>query len=169
METNHLPITDFGKTLPGCCCPEFDPVTWDNLDLHFRDKRFVWVRTRSFFYIPLDMGSVFGRTWKAIKEAGADEAEFVVLSDDVSMWRGEHYFNVTKDVPGEDNVTLSGDFLTHVFEGPYRDAPRWVKEMRQIVEKPGRTMGRLFFYYTTCPKCAKKRGKNYVVGIAQFA
>jgi len=24
-----------------------------------------------------------------------------------------------------------------------------------------------YFYYTTCPKCAKKYGKNYVVLLAQ--
>ena len=24
-----------------------------------------------------------------------------------------------------------------------------------------------YFYYTTCPKCAKKHGHNYVVGFAQ--
>ena len=28
-------------------------------------------------------------------------------------------------------------------------------------------MQRLFFYYTTCPRCAKQYGKNYVVGLAQ--
>ncbi len=28
-------------------------------------------------------------------------------------------------------------------------------------------MGRNFNYYTTCPKCAKKYGKNYVVILAQ--
>ncbi len=168
MDSNHLPVIDLDHLEPGFCCPELNPATWEGLDLHFRDKPFVKARTRSFFYMPLNMGSVFGKTWSAIKEAQADEAEFVVLSDDHSMWRGEHYFNVKKPVPGLDNVTLTGDYLTHVFEGPYQDAPKWVAEMKQRVAQAGRVMGKLFFYYSTCPKCAKKRGKNYVVGIAEL-
>jgi hypothetical protein len=26
----------------------------------------------------------------------------------------------------------------------------------------------MYFFYTTCPKCAKKYGKNYVVILAQI-
>ena len=151
---------------PGRCCPAFDPAVWEGLELHFRDKHFVRTETRSLFHVPLNIGEVFGRTWNAIKKAQADEDEFVVLSNDSSPWRGEHFFNVRRTVPGEENVTLSGDYLAHVFEGPYRDAPKWVREMEQIVQARGKNMGKLYFYYTSCPKCAKARGKNYVVGIA---
>lgn len=168
METNHLPAIDWSKNEPGCCCPEFDPVEWNDLELHFREKRFVRARTHSFFHVPFDMGATFTRTFNAIKAAHADEKEFVVMSDDSSMWHGEHYFNVAHEVPDADNVTLSGDYLTHVFEGPYSDARKWVVEMERLVAGRGKRMERLFFYYTTCPKCAKKRGKNYVVGIAEL-
>ena len=39
--------------------------------------------------------------------------------------------------------------------------------MRREVEQRGRTFDTLYFFYTTCPKCAKHYGKNYVVGIAK--
>ncbi len=167
MDINRLPLTDLKNLEPGCCCPQFDPALWDGLDLHFRDKSFVHATTCSFFHIPLNMGSVFARAWNAIKQAQADDQEFVILSDDSGSWHGEHYFSVSKTVPGQDNVALTGDYFTHVFEGPYRDAPKWVKGMEMLAERAGRKMDRLFFYYTTCPKCAAKRGKNYVVGIAE--
>jgi len=167
MEPDHLPVTDFSRTEPGCCCPPFEPARWDKLHLRFDDRRFVRARTVSLFHIPLNMSPVFGYTWEKIKAAGAADDEFVILSDDSSMWRGEHFFTVTKEVPGLDNVTLSGDYVTRVFEGPYRDAYVWVNEMRLDIEETGRRMGRLFFYYTTCPKCAEKRGKNYVVGVGE--
>ena len=167
MDTNRLPVTDLSKLESGYCCPEFKPGDWDHLDLHFRNKRFVRARTRSLFHIPLNMAPVFARTWDAVKAAGADDPEFVILSDDESMWHGEHFFSVTKDVPGLDNVRLTGDYVTRVFEGPYRDAYIWVGEMRADVAEMGRNMGRLFFSYTTCPQCAERRGKNYVVGIAE--
>lgn len=168
MDLNHLPTIDWSKSQPGCCCPEFNPAEWESLELHFRDKAFVRAHTRSFLHIPLNIGSVFARTWNAIKSAHADEQEFVVMSDDSGTWHGEHFFNVSHEVEGADNVRLSGDYLTHVFEGPFSHSPRWVGEMKNIVEARGQTMGRLFFYYTTCPKCAKARGKNYVVAIAEL-
>ena len=168
METNHLPTIDWNKTQPGLCCPEFDPKTWDGLDLHFRDKLFVRTETRCLIHFPVNMGSVFARIWNKIKEAHADEEEFAVLSHDSSAWRSEHLFNVSHEVPGVENVRLTGDYLTHVFEGPYRDIPEWVREMGEIVKARGKAMGKLYFYYTTCPKCAKARGKNYLVGIAEL-
>jgi hypothetical protein len=167
MDVNRLPVTDLTKLEINCCCPRFDPDAWDKLDLHFKDKRFVRAKTRSLFHVPLNMASVFARTWSAVKAVGADDDEFVILSDDSSMWRGEHFFSVTKEVPGLDNVRLTGDYVSRVFEGPYRDAYIWVNEMREDIAQMGRKMGRLFFYYTTCPNCAEKRGKNYVVGVAQ--
>lgn len=168
MDTNRLPLTDLDDLEPGCCCPRFDPARWDGLELRFTDKCFVRCTTRNFLHVPLNMGAVLRRAWNAIKAAGAQTAEFVILSDDSSFWRGVHYITIAKEVPGEDNVTLSGDFFTHVFEGPYRDAYIWVNEMRDFAQRRGGRMGRLFFYYTTCPKCAEKRGKNYVVGIAEL-
>jgi hypothetical protein len=30
-------------------------------------------------------------------------------------------------------------------------------------DSKGKALQRMFFFYTTCPKCAKKCGKNYVV------
>jgi hypothetical protein len=167
METNHVPKCDLSKTEPDCCCPKFDPAPWDGLELHFRDKPFVRGKTISLFHIPLNMGDVFTRTFDAIKAANAEEDEFVVLSDDSSKWRGEHFFAVKHEVPGADNVKLTGDYLTHVFEGPYRNAPVWAGEMKKLVSGRGKKMMRLFFFYTTCPKCAARIGKNYVVGIAQ--
>ena len=119
-------------------------------------------------HIPLNMGSVVQKTFKKIKDAGAEPEDwFLFLATDPSPWRGELYFGVTKQVPGAENTTLSGDFLTKVFEGPYRDAGKWVQETQEYVRSQGREMKKLYFFYTACPKCAEHFGKNYVVAFAQ--
>jgi hypothetical protein len=64
---------------------------------------------------------------------------------------------------------LSGDFITRVFEGPYRKVKDWTHEM-EIAAKAhghGHEAKRVFMFYTTCPKCAKVYGNNYVVGVAE--
>lgn len=64
-------------------------------------------------HIPLNMGSVFHKTFTAIEEAGAQEpAQSLVLSCDLSAWSAEHLFAVTKDVTGQEMIRLS-EGLSH--------------------------------------------------------
>jgi hypothetical protein len=90
-----------------------------------------------------------------------------MLTDEKSLWGSDIYIDVTKDVPGAEMATISGTFLTKVFEGPYKDIGKWLKEMQEFVKSRGKETKKLYFSYTTCPKCAKAYGKNYVVLFAQ--
>ncbi len=168
MEINALPHYDMSDN-PTNCCPRFKPEGWDEQELHFKEKPFVKATTRSLFHIPLNMGTVFPKTFAAIEKAGAQDMEqFIVLSYDPSAWRSEHYFAVTKDVPDQEMVQMNGDFLTKVFEGPYKDAPKMEKEMETFVKSRAKEVKRTYFFYTTCPKCAKYYGKNYMVAVAEI-
>ena len=149
------------------CCPRFDPAPWDEKELSWKDRKFVKDRVRSFLHIPLNFGSVMVRNMQKIEAAGAKSSEAIVLSDENSLWGADVYIAVGKEVQGADNVTLSGTFLSKVFEGPYQRVPKWIQETKSFVASRGKQIKRLFCYYTTCPKCAKKYGKNYVVILAQ--
>ncbi len=169
METNALPEYDMNDK-PTDCCPKFKPDVWDEQLLTFKNKPFLRAQTRNFFHIPLNMGSVFPKTFTKMEEANAySDDNFVVMSQDPSAWRSEHYFAVTRDVPGEDMVEMTGEYLTKVFEGPYKDAPKWEKTMEAFVQEKGYQPQKTYFFYTTCPKCAKAYGKNYVVAISQIS
>lgn len=167
METNALPKYDISDN-PTNCCPSFKSEGWDQRELHFSNKRFVKAKTRSLFHIPINMGKVFSSTSDAIENASAyDENDLVILSRDPSPWTGEHYFSVSKHVPGQEMVRLSGDYLTKVFEGPFKDVPKWEKQMEEFVNSKGKKVNKTYYFYTTCPKCAKFYGKNYVVAVAE--
>jgi len=167
METNVLPRYDASEN-PTNCCPRFKPEGWDEQGLHFEDKLFVKATTRSLFHIPLNIGTVYPQTADAIKAEDAfDMDQIIVLSYEKSAWRAEHFFSVIKEVPGQEMVHISGDFITKVFEGPYKNAPIWEKELEAFVKSRGKQVKKTYFFYTTCPKCAKYYGKNYVVGVAE--
>ncbi|NND72468.1 MAG: hypothetical protein HKN43_12910 [Rhodothermales bacterium] len=167
MQTNELPTYDMSDNPTGCC-PRFKADGWDEQELHFEDKLFVKARTKSIAHFPLNMGKVFGKTFGDIEKAEAqDDANFIVMSRDPSSWRSEHFFAVTKEVPGHEMVKLSGDYLTKVFEGPFKDIPEWEREMASFVEDRSRRLKKMYFFYTTCPKCARVYGKNYVVGVGE--
>lgn len=168
MDTNALPKYDMSDN-PTNCCPRFKPEGWDEQELHFKDKLFVKAKTRSIFHIPLNMASIFPKTFNAIEKAQAqNEDQFIVLSHDPSAWMGEHYFSVTKEVPGQEMVHMTGDFLTKVFEGPYKNAPKLEKEMAAFVTSKSKQVKKTYFFYTTCPKCAKYYGKNYMVAVSEI-
>ena len=92
----------------------------------------------------------------------------LVLADENSLWGADVYIEVTRDVPHAKMAALSGTFLCKVFEGPYRNMRQWIAEMKAFVQSKGKSLQKLYFFYTTCPKCAKKYGKNYVAILARI-
>ena len=148
---------------PAECCPRFDPEPWDEKVVTWENKRFLQDRVRSFLHIPLNFGAVMIRSMKSIEAANAAPEEMIVLADDNSLWGADVYVAVSKDMPGKKMTTLSGTFLTKVFEGPYKDMRKWMEEMKSYVKSKEETVQKMYMYYTTCPKCAKKYGKNFVV------
>lgn len=149
------------------CCPRFDPQPWDETEFTWDSKRFVQDRVTSFLHIPLNFGAVMKRNIKPINDAEAFPGTVVVLSDENSLWGADVYIEVTKDIQGSNMASISGTFLSKVFEGSYRNMRNWIKEMEAFTESKGKSPQKLYFFYTTCPKCAKKYGKNYVAILAQ--
>jgi hypothetical protein len=149
------------------CCPKFNPAPWQDKEITWNSKKFVKDRVASFLHIPLNFGKVVIRNMELIDKVGARSPYQLMLTDEKSLWGSDIYIDVAKDVPGADMVTLSGTFLTKVFEGPYNNMGIWAKEMAAYVKAKGKTQKKLYFSYTTCPKCAKKFGKNFVVLICQ--
>ncbi len=149
------------------CCLKFDPGPWDEKEITWENKLFLKDRVRSFFHIPLNFGAVMKRAVTLIEAADAKSEDMIVLSDENSLWGADVYVNVTKDVEGAQMATLSGTFVSKVFEGPFKNMGTWIKDMHAYMAAKDQETKKLWFYYTTCPKCAKKYGKNYVVILAQ--
>jgi len=150
------------------CCPRFNPEPWDEKEVAFQDKLFIKDYVRSFFHIPLNFGKVMVRNMEKIQKADALSPEPLMLSDEKSLWGADIYIAVSKEVPEAEMVRISGTFLTRVFEGPYKNAGRWAKEMAEYVKAKAKDMEKMYFFYTTCPKCAEYYGKNYTVILAKI-
>ena len=150
------------------CCEPFNPEPWQEKEIAWKDKIFVKDQVTSFLHIPLNMGNKIIKNMKLIEQADANAPHQLMLTDEKSLWRADIYIAVSRDVPNAQMATLSGTFLTKVFEGPYQNAGKWAKEMKAYVISKRKELQKLYFSYTTCPKCAKAYGKNYVVLFAQI-
>jgi len=162
----RLEQTNYDNSETGCCA-KLDIELWDGRELDWKDKLFLKDHIRSFLHIPLNFGSVVSRDHAAVQDAAAYPEEPFWFTDEVSPWGSDIYLAVEKEIEGVQIEKVSGKFLTKVFDGPYRDVGKWVREMEAYVADQGRTMKKLFFYYATCPKCSKHYGKNHVVLFAQ--
>jgi hypothetical protein len=150
------------------CCPRFNPGPWDEKEITFQEKLFVKDHVRSFLHIPLNFGKVMVKNMERIEEAGALVPLPLMLSDEKSLWGADIYIAVAKEVPGAKMARISGTFLTKVFEGPYKGVRKWVEEMKAYVKSKAKEIKKMYFFYTTCPKCAEFYGKNYIVILAEI-
>lgn len=162
-----------GGKEPGMCCPPFNPEPWQEKTLVWENKLFIKDSLSQIFHMPWPpmINKVMGRMWEKAKasEALKETDEFLCLAYDPSPWKCEYYLAVSKEVANAENVKLSGTFITKVFDGPYNHVPKWIKEMDAYLATKDKKALKYFFYYTTCPKCAKKYGHNYVVVFAQVS
>lgn len=165
-KVNSLPIRDMSQSTTDCC-PPFQPAEWDGQTFTFDRKLFIKFTTRSLFHIPLNMSGALRTIMARIEDAGAASSDHLMLSDEVSPWKAEHYIAVTKAVPQAEMVHLSGTFLTKVFEGPYKDMGQWHEELIAYARTRSQEAVKTYFNYALCPRCAKAYGHNYVVGFAQ--
>ena len=151
------------------CCPKFDPLPWDGKQFEWNNKRFVKDKVFSFLHMPITFGKVITRMNEKIRNADATVSDWICLSDHTSKWNMDLYLAVDKEIPDIENTTLSGKFLSKVYEGPYKDTGKWCKDFEAYAKTKNLNIKKQYMWYTTCPKCAKKYGKNYVVIVAQVA
>jgi len=149
------------------CCPKFDPKPWDDQLFEWKDKKFIKDNVFTLFYMPVNFGKVMVRINKAVMNAGGTIPDSLGLSDHTSKWNMDIYLAVDKEIAGAKNTTLSGKYFSKVYEGPFSDTGKWCKDFESILKSKGLSQKKMFMWYTTCPKCAKKYGKNYVAIMAQ--
>ena len=150
------------------CCPQIDPTLWDDKLFEWNDKKFIKDKVCTFFYMPLNFGQVMKRLDAKIKKTKADMPDWLCLSEHTSKWNMDIYLAVDKEIAEADNTTMTGKFFSKVYEGPFKDTGKWSKDFEVLAKQRNLKIKRMFMWYTTCPKCAKKYGKNYVVIVANI-
>lgn len=150
------------------CCPKFDPTPWDGKLFEWNNKNFIKGKVISLFNMPITFGTVMKDLNEKVENAQATIPDWVCLSDHTSKWNMDVYLAVDREIPGAENTTLSGNFLSKVYEGPFKDTGKWCKDFEQFALSKKVKISKWYMWYTTCPKCAKKYGKNYVVIVGQI-
>ncbi len=161
------------KTL-GVCCPIFNAEKWDNKTYFWNEKKFLMATIPTLFHIPLPP-MIGKKVTKMMEKAEVaekledDREEILLLFTDPTAFKSEIYLSVTGEVPEADNTTLTGTFMSKVFEGKYKDIPKFIKEMEAYLQEHHKKAENYYVHYAYCPKCAKEAGKNYIVLFAKIS
>lgn len=154
------------------CCPTFNPEKWNEKTCNWENKRFIKESIPTFFHIPWPpmIGKKITKMChiaEKSKKTESNKEDMLILFFDPSPFTSELYFSVTGDVPEANNVTISGTFISKVFEGAYNAVPKFMKQMDAYLGKQEKKAEKYYIHYAYCPKCAKKSGKNYMILFAQ--
>ena len=144
------------------CCTLIDPMQYEGKSFDWSGQHFIKARIYSFLHMPLNFGSAMKRVMRQAELAHAlpEEGKQIWLVDENSLWGADLYLLVTKPVSGAQNASLEGSWHARVFDGPFKEMAKWVKAVQPFK--------RLLAFYSACPKCAKKYGKNYVAMLARI-
>ena len=120
------------------CCPRFNPASWDETTVTWDNKLFLKDQVKSILYVPLGFSKVMTKNMEMIQQADALSGTPLMLSDEQSPWKTTLYIAVKKEVPLAEMATISGTFLSKVFEGPFKNIGKWKREMKEYVLATGK-------------------------------
>jgi len=150
------------------CCPRLDPSLWDDKVLEWNNKKFIKGKVFTLFYMPMNFGKVITKLINKTEKAKVNLDNNLCLSDHTSKWNMDIYLAVDGEVPDTLNITLSGKFLSKAYEGNFKDTDKWCNDFKDYAKSKNFEIKKWYMWYTTCPKCAKKYGKNYTVIFGQI-
>lgn len=155
------------------CCPLFHPEKWEGKTYQWDNKKFIKASVPTFFHIPYTplLGKKISKMMKMAEDTNKlepDEEDILLLFNDPNPFKTTFYLSVTDAVPGAQNTTLTGTFLSNVFEGDYKELPKFIKQMDEEVTDMGRKADDYYVHYAYCPKCAEKAGHNHMVLFAKL-
>jgi hypothetical protein len=150
------------------CCPRFDSSLWDGKVFEWENRKFIKEKVFTLFYVPMNFSNAMRRVYETVEKAGANIQDGMWLSAHTSKWNMDLYVAVDREIAGAENVTLSGKFFSKVNEGGYKNTGIWMKDFEDQSKGQNISIKKTYTWYTTCPKCAKKYGKNYVAILGQI-
>ena len=155
------------------CCPVFQPEIWDGKIFKWNNKKFIKTSIPTLFHIPLPpmIGNKVTKMMNLAEKAKSldkNKKNILLLFKDPSAFKTEMFLSVTGSVPDIENTTLSGTFISQVFDASYRVAPKLMDQIKSELAKEGKEVKDLYVHYSYCPKCARDSGHNYMVFFAQL-
>ena len=154
------------------CCPVFEPDRWDDKMLDWNKKPFIMATVPAENHVPetSKIQEAVTQMMKLATDANAlapDMLDTLMLFMGPSPSQSNIYLSVTKNVPNANNVTLSGEFKTHVQQGNYENVGHMINQMNADLADHKIAVKNIYAHYAYCPQCEASVGHNYTTLFAE--
>lgn len=157
------------------CCPKFNPKKWNEKTFKWSGKQFIKESVPALFHMPFP--PMIGKKITKMMALATDSKkidskldEVLILFQDPNPFRSNIYFSVTGNVKKAENVKISGTFIAKVYDGAYKEIPKFVSDMNTYLRNQGKKVPKnsdYYIHYAYCPKCEKKYGHHYMILFAK--
>ena len=153
------------------CCPLFDLKSWEKKKrVVWKNKLFIKDSMRTIFHMPFPW--IIKKKITNLCKIGEEhkvipKKDWLMLFKDPSAFKSNLYLTVSKPIKQAHTIKISGKFEARVFDGPYKDVPKFMKQMNSELKSKNLVAKQYYVHYAYCPGCAKKYGHNYMILFAQ--
>lgn len=149
--------------MSNCSCADIDKKIWHNRELDFSGSFFYAISTPMFLHLPVRIAR---DVQKAAQNIKAKNYKLIfppmILCKD-ALFKGQILVKVENYNKDDPNIVRFTDsiFYSYVFTGPWKKlAGETIKII--ITQKIG-NIRNIYFWYITCPVCAKEKGEKTVI------
>jgi hypothetical protein len=150
------------------CCPRLKASEWHKKIHRWKKKPFYKTKYLSLFHIPLNYGSVVTQAVDHLDNTDLMETPAIMLAKEDGLFSSTLLISLKKTDNGLPVEKISGDFISLLFHGDYKDTGKWINKTLEYLKSIGKDTNDLFFWYVTCPGCAKEYGSAQTVIFAKI-
>jgi len=149
-------------------CPQLKKEDW-HIVKHVWDKRpFYKTHYRCFLNIPTNLQKVVRESLTTLEKRNLLEKTPIIFSVRENMWGGDLLISIKKQVRDLETRALSGQYISFLFNGDYKNVPAWVKKVTDYGRREYLNFSELLIWHVTCPRCAKFYGNSQTVIFAKM-
>ncbi len=144
-------------------CPRLVREEWDR-QIHQWDKKpFYALPYRSFFGWPTNLARQTAAAVDLLSRRGLLESIPINFAVNEQSFGGTLLISINRNVKDLETRAISGKFMSFFFEGKYTQRTDWIRQVYRYGRANNLNFHELYFWYATCPTCAKKQGYAQVV------
>ncbi len=149
-------------------CPKLSKEEW-HLTKHVWDKRpFFKTHYRCFLNIPTNLQAVVRKSLEMLRQRKLLDDQPMIFSVRENAWGGNLLISIKKHVRDLETRSLSGHYISFLFNGDYGNVPTWVKKVAEYGQREYLNFSELLIWHVTCPRCAQEYGNSQTVIFAKM-
>lgn len=154
-----------------CHCPDIDDQDWHMKDMDWSNKFFYFDDLPHFFNVPLGFERVVGEMKNQIARKGYTMVNPDLILHLPALFQGKVLVEIEDPQQYDANIVPfeNARILTRVYQGSRAGLKQAVEELKAFAQDRTHILpNAIYHWHITCAQCAKERGGEKTVLLAQI-